>query len=115
MSAHQCHAEGCTTPVPPRMMCCRRHWSMVPRRLQRLLWSAYRPGQERDKRVTVEYLVFQTWCRLAIAEAEGNLAAVKVRAELGKRLRELLAADAPDRHLGDEQLTARCDEALGRR
>lgn len=28
---------------------CPRHWRMVPRRLQRAVWAAYRPGQCDDK------------------------------------------------------------------
>lgn len=43
---HTCHAEACTIHVPPRMLMCRRHWSMVPRALQRAVWSTYQDGQE---------------------------------------------------------------------
>lgn len=35
---------------------CRPHWNMVPAELQRAVWRTYRPGQERDKRPTREYL-----------------------------------------------------------
>lgn len=44
---HTCHADGCDTRVPPRMLMCRRHWAMVPRALQRAVWDTYQPGQER--------------------------------------------------------------------
>lgn len=30
--AHTCHATNCTTPVPPTMWGCRKHWFMVPNR-----------------------------------------------------------------------------------
>lgn len=53
---HTCHARGCRTRVPPKLLMCARHWRQVPRPLQRAVWSTYRPGQEIDKRPTVEYL-----------------------------------------------------------
>jgi hypothetical protein len=56
MSAHTCHARGCSTSVPPRMFMCRRHWFMVPRAMQARIWATYRPGQERTKDPSLEYL-----------------------------------------------------------
>lgn len=53
---HLCHAKGCTIPVPPKMLMCKRHWYMVPINIQRKVWLHYRPGQEIDKRPTREYL-----------------------------------------------------------
>lgn len=53
---HQCHVEGCEVSVPPRMFACRRHWAMIPATLQRVLWAAYRPGQEVDKKPSGDYL-----------------------------------------------------------
>jgi len=38
------------------MFMCKPHWRMVPKNVQRDIWAAYRPGQERDKRPTVRYL-----------------------------------------------------------
>lgn len=35
MSAHHCHALGCKTSCPPRMLMCRKHWGMVRPDLQR--------------------------------------------------------------------------------
>lgn len=55
MNIHKCHAAGCEKPVQPKVLMCRRHWSMVPRGLQRRVWTAYRPGQERDKRPSEEW------------------------------------------------------------
>jgi hypothetical protein len=46
----------CEKEVPPKLLMCLTHWRMVPRRLQRLVWKHYRPGQEIDKRPTREYL-----------------------------------------------------------
>jgi hypothetical protein len=58
---HLCHAKGCHEEVPPKMLMCGRHWRMVPAHLQKLVWKYYRPGQEIDKRPSMEYLaVMQT-------------------------------------------------------
>ncbi len=48
-SAHRCHAIGCETPVPPKLLMCRAHWNRVPKVLQAQVWAHYRPGQEVDK------------------------------------------------------------------
>ena len=53
---HTCHAIGCTTPVPPKMMMCITHWRMVSQGLQGKVYAAYRPGQEKDKQPSREYL-----------------------------------------------------------
>jgi hypothetical protein len=45
MSEHICHAEGCTIAVAPEMLMCRKHWRMVPYRMQRAVWNTYQPGQ----------------------------------------------------------------------
>lgn len=47
---HKCHARNCSTPVPPEMLMCRRHWFMVPKRLRDEVWRTYRPGQCDDMR-----------------------------------------------------------------
>lgn len=57
MSAHYCHAAGCGSEVPPKLLMCYRHWRMVPKDIQALVWKHYRPGQEIDKRPTREYLL----------------------------------------------------------
>ena len=46
---HHCHAKGCTTTVPPKMLMCLRHWKMVPKPLQMGVYAHYRAGQEIDK------------------------------------------------------------------
>ena len=56
MSTHTCHWPGCAKAVPPRMWGCRGHWFRLPRELRDRIWSAYRPGQETDKKPSAEYL-----------------------------------------------------------
>lgn len=54
---HTCHAIGCTNVVPRKMFMCLKHWRMVPRNLQGLVWKHYQPGQENgEAKVTKEYL-----------------------------------------------------------
>ena len=36
--SHTCHAIGCVVPVPPRMLFCRKHWAMTPKRIQARIW-----------------------------------------------------------------------------
>jgi len=43
---------------------------MVPGLFQSLLWRAYVPGQETTKKVSNDYLLIQTVCRLLIAQKE---------------------------------------------
>ena len=33
---HVCHAVGCEVEVKPELLCCGRHWAMVPRNLQKV-------------------------------------------------------------------------------
>ncbi len=56
MPEHLCHARGCYKEVPPKLLMCLRHWKLVSRPTQRLIWKHYRTGQEVDKRPTLEYL-----------------------------------------------------------
>lgn len=55
MSAHTCHAIGCTTRTSPRLFMCPRHWAMVPKAMQDAIWAAYTPGQERTFDIKDEY------------------------------------------------------------
>jgi hypothetical protein len=68
--AHTCHAEGCSTKVPPKLLMCARHWRLVPKDLQSRVWATYRPGQEVDKRPTAEYLAAAQAAIDAVAELE---------------------------------------------
>ena len=53
---HHCHWPGCQKQVTPAMFMCNAHWRQLPPPLQRRIWNAYRPGQEKDKRPSGEYL-----------------------------------------------------------
>lgn len=70
MSRHLCHARGCDTAVPPKLLMCGRHWRLVPKALQRAVYAAYVPGQERSKDPTPEYLDAAMAAVEAVAEAE---------------------------------------------
>jgi hypothetical protein len=70
---HECHATGCHTEVPPRMLMCLRHWRMVPREIQRRVWAAYVPGQEIRKDPTARYLEAQREAVYAVEIKEGRV------------------------------------------
>jgi hypothetical protein len=53
---HHCHAVDCEEQVPPRLHMCLKHWRMVPKLVQDLIWAHYRPGQENDKRPSADYI-----------------------------------------------------------
>lgn len=63
--SHQCHAEGCSKEIPPRMAMCPEHWNMVTFKTQAAVWRHYRAGQEIDKKPSWTYLAMM---RVAIAE-----------------------------------------------
>lgn len=71
MSAHLCHAAGCSHAVPPKMLMCLRHWRMVPRDLQKRVWAEYVPGQETRKDPTPAYMEVQRAAVAAVAAKEG--------------------------------------------
>lgn len=70
IAPHTCHARGCSTRVPPRLLMCPTHWRQVPRELQRRVWATYVNGQEIRKDPTREYL-----------DAAGDAIAAVVRRE----------------------------------
>lgn len=74
MTIHVCHATGCETPVPPVMLMCRKHWYMVPAKLQRAVWDHYRHGQEIRKDPSPEYLVAMRNAIEAVERKEGRRA-----------------------------------------
>jgi hypothetical protein len=49
--SHHCHAEGCTTPTPPKLFMCPRHWAMVPKAMQEEVWAAFRACPTREHRM----------------------------------------------------------------
>lgn len=70
MSRHVCHAYGCTTPVPPKMLMCPPHWRMVPQALKNAVWRYYRPGQEIDKKPSRQYLAAASAAIEAVARLD---------------------------------------------
>lgn len=42
---HTCHAKGCTTNCKPEYLMCPKHWRMVPKYYQSLVWRYYQQGQ----------------------------------------------------------------------
>jgi hypothetical protein len=71
LSPHRCHAWGCQRVVPERLLMCGPHWRMVPPALQRRVWATYRPGQERTKNPSEEYLDAARAAIRSVAELEG--------------------------------------------
>lgn len=92
--SHTCHAVNCERNVPPRMHMCKPHWSMVPRHLQRALWAAYKPGQERRMDPSAAYLRCAAACVKAVAETEGQPAEA-IDFEVGLYLSWADQLDAP--------------------
>lgn len=85
---HPCHADRCSVDVDPSMLMCGRHWRMVPRGLQRELWAAYVPGQERRKDPTPEYLVVQERCVCAVAVKELWITPEEADGRIQRRMEE---------------------------
>ena len=70
--SHHCHAIDCPIEVPPKMHMCQKHWRMVPKVLQDLIWYHYRAGQEIDKKVTIAYLATAFVSISCVALKEGK-------------------------------------------
>lgn len=70
---HTCHAEGCQRTVKPSLFMCREHWRMVPPALQQRIWRHFRPGQEKDKRASTQYLDAARESVAAVKEFEDRL------------------------------------------
>lgn len=71
---HYCHALGCTVQVPPKLLMCLRHWHMVPRDLQKMIWRCYRPGQEIDKHPSRGYVLAMKAAIEAVRQKENHRA-----------------------------------------
>lgn len=71
--AHTCHAYNCKRPVPPKLMMCGKHWAIVPAELKAKVWKYYRPGQERDKRPSMEYLATLRECQRQVKLKETGI------------------------------------------
>jgi hypothetical protein len=70
---HTCHAAGCSTPVPPKMFMCRRHWFMLPKVMRDAVWATYVPGQEVRKDPSREYIDASTEAIRWLADYEAEL------------------------------------------
>lgn len=70
MTDHTCHAIACGKPVKPELLMCGKHWRLVPKDLQINVWRHYRPGQEKTKVVTREYMEARRQAICAVAEKE---------------------------------------------
>jgi len=44
VSTHRCPADGCDKQVGPLLLMCGWHWHMVPKHLQRAVYSAWDHG-----------------------------------------------------------------------
>lgn len=69
---HFCHAQGCFTSVPPRMLMCLPHWRKVPKPLKDAVWDEYVDGQEITKTPTTAYLTVMIAAINAVADKEGR-------------------------------------------
>lgn len=70
--SHHCHAACCKKSVPPEMLMCKKHWFMVPRHIQQLIWKHYRVGQCDDQLITHEYAEAARAAVRSVAEDEGR-------------------------------------------
>jgi hypothetical protein len=92
---HRCHAIKCTVEVPLKLLMCKKHWAMVPPQLKADIWTHYRPGQERDKRPSVEYLQAMRSAIRAVLDVERGI--------------KYLPIARVDAVLGGEFVPAACD------
>lgn len=83
---HLCHAIDCETPVPPKMSHCRRHWFGLPKPFRDAIWATYRPGQERTKDPSPEYLRAAWAAKVYLAEKEGRPVPDWMRREAGQEV-----------------------------
>jgi hypothetical protein len=101
--AHTCHAFGCETPVAPKLLMCRRHWFMVPKAAQKAVWDTYRPGQERTKDPSPEYLLAAFRAKLEVAVTDGRFSRADADERMAKRQRQVESAyGAADAEIGGE-------------
>jgi len=63
---HPCHWPNCPVEVPPKMWGCKKHWFRLPKVYRDAIWRTYRPGQEKDKNPSAEYMrvveQVYAWC-----------------------------------------------------
>lgn len=123
MSAHRCHARGCTTAVAPRLLMCGRHWRMVPTHIQAAVWATYVRGQEVRKDPSPGYIEAATAAIDAVAAKEYKKitrlrpGAYSIDGELHLDIPELLRghgiADTPENRAMVEQTAIHMFGELG--
>ncbi len=75
MSYHKCHAYLCEKPVQPRMLMCKKHWTMVPAEIQARVKDNFIPEQCSGKiRPSMEWLKAAREAINHVTKAEGNWA-----------------------------------------
>jgi len=67
---HTCHAIGCEKAINPKNLMCLKHWRMVSPKHQSEVWRHYRPGQEKTKDPSLEYLGAMLVAIFAVADKE---------------------------------------------
>lgn len=45
MANHRCPATGCGVHMPTSLLMCRQHWALVPKPLQRAVYTAWAGGK----------------------------------------------------------------------
>lgn len=78
VSGHHCHATDCKTTVPPEMFMCKKHWNIIPEKLQRDIWMNYRHGQCDDMNPSREYCLIAKICVEFVAKSEGRIPDTKL-------------------------------------
>ncbi len=89
---HHCHWPGCEKLVPPAMWGCKPHWAKIPQHLQRAIWQAYIPSQERSKTPSQQYVEAARAVQIWIADYVDKQP--KVPAQITMWIDE--ASDIPD-------------------
>ena len=83
---HHCHAVDCEESVPPKMHMCLKHWRMVPKAVQDLIWKHYRSGQEIDKQPSIDYIATAFVSVSCVALKDGKPVPVQINVEVNFRL-----------------------------
>lgn len=71
-AGHICHAKECGVRVAPSMLMCAKHWRLVPFAEQRAIWRHFRPGQEKDKTPSKDYMLALRAAVDAVDKLEGR-------------------------------------------
>lgn len=72
MTAHTCHARGCGSPCPPRLLMCPPCWATVPEALHRPLYAALRAGRAAGDHPNGAWMLAADACIAAAAWAAGR-------------------------------------------